>query len=183
MRNKVEKIKALGKKTIIQLAYTIINSKKPPVNIIPHDFKISVWGNKKEIIVKFIRQIRYIPKESEEMNLYYDLSVNVISKLIDPIDFWGNDSFYQASKQDIKNIEFVKKHFGLPVQGFENTIHEEDEMFYIILDNEEAYGRYYIDKITGEEAIGSIQGSYLPKPLPERTSKNIKEDPLIEITE
>ena len=182
MINKLDKIKYKGKTSIIQLAFHILESRKYPLSFTSSDFEISVWANKKEILVKFKRLIKYIPKNIEESDYIYDLSVNVITKELDPIDTWGPDSFYIPSEQDAKNIEFVKKYFGLPIQGFENKVYEEEDMYCINTENEVAFGKYYIDKNTGEEAMPPMQGSYILKPFQETSEEEFDKDPWIEIT-
>lgn len=183
MINKTKKIKALGKSKIIELAFNLIESKFPGLKIIPEDFEITVWANSKEVIVKFRRRVRYYPMNKKEQDFTYDLSVNLISKEIDPIESWGIDEFYIPTEDDLKNIKFVKESYGFPQQGFNISIYENEDSYHISVTNEVAYGKYYIDKITGKETIGSIQGSYIPKPFPDIAEGEIDKDPLIEIKE
>ena len=183
MINKTKKIKALGKSKIIELAFNLIESKFPGLKIIPEDFEITVWANSKEVIVKFRRRVRYYPMNKKEQDFTYDLSVNLISKEIDPIESWGIDEFYIPTEDDLKNIKFVKESFGFPEQGFNISISEKEDSYYIGVTNKVAYGKYYIDKITGKETTGSIQGSYIPRPQADFDKRNVDTDPLTEITE
>lgn len=179
MSNKTKKIKALGKSMIIESGFNLIESRFRVLKIIPEDFEITVWANSKEVIVKFRRHVRYYTMNTKEQDFTYDLAVNLISKKIDPIDFWGIEEFYIPTEDDLKNINFVKESFGLPQQGFNISIHEEKDHYFINLDNEQAYGKYYIDKITGEEKRGSLQGSYIPMPFPDIDERD--KDSLTEI--
>ena len=181
MKNKTKKIIALGKASIIETAYNIIEQKLLTIKIIPEDYEITVWANQKELIVKFRRRIRYYPMNKEKSGFDYDLSVNLINKEINPIDIWGIEKFYIPTEEDIRNVKFVKESFGFPQQGFDINIHEEKDHYFISLDNEQAYGKYYIDKISGEEKPGSIQGSYIPRPFSDFDEAD--KDPLKEIKE
>jgi hypothetical protein len=181
MNNNIEEIKALGKTAIIQLSSIILENECPQLNIRSSDFKITVWASKKEILVKYKRLIRYVPLNKEENNYIYDFSVNVISQKVPQVEFLGMDSLFIPTKEDLKNIEFVKKSFGLPYQGFDNTIYEKEDAYHICVDNDVAFGKYFIDKISGKETMAPMQGSYAPMPIPPRSKDETDSDPLIEI--
>ncbi len=180
MSNTYKKTRELGKDSIIQMAYSIVDKKFPAIKVIPSDFEITAWANKSTILVKFRRLIRYIPDGKEEGDFIYDFSVDVINNEISPFDSWGADTFYVPSELDTENIEFVIKAFNLPVDGFINSVYENPDKYVIDLNNEVAFGRYYIDKVTGKEAENSFQGSYVPKPAPDFPGE-IDKDPLIEL--
>lgn len=180
MENKIEKAKALGKDSIIRTANNIIENKYPNLNVNLSDFEIKAWSNKENIIVKFKRLIKFIPLSNEQSDFEYDLSINIETKEIAPIDTWGINNFYIPTEEDLKKIQFVKEAFNLPHSGFDNEVLEKADFYVINLDNDVSYGRYRIDKVTGEELINSIQGSYVPNPNPDNI---IEVDPLIEIKE
>jgi len=180
MGNKIEKAKALGRDSIVKAAINIIKNKYPTLKINLSDFEITAWSNKKNILANFKRLIKFSPLGSEHANFDYDLSINIETKEVSPIDTWGINNFYIPTEEDIQKIKFVKKAFNLPISGFDNAVIEKADMYVINLENEISYGRYHIDKVTGEELIGSIQGSYVPNPNPDN---GIEEYPLIEIKE
>ncbi len=167
-----------GKKAIVAYAFTILKEKAPTLKINPKDYEITVWANKTNTFVKFRRRIKYYPKNKQE-KVVYDFSVNIITQ---ETGIWSIDDFYTPTKQDLKNIEFVKKHAPLPSSDqFEIRISETKDQFQISCTNKVAFGKYFIDKQTGKE-LPSIQGSYIPMPKPNATlSGEIEEDPLKEI--
>jgi hypothetical protein len=175
MNNDTKEIILQGKDAIIAYAFTIIKEKMPTLEVNPKNYEITVWANKKEALVKFRRRIKYYPKNNPE-GITYDFSVNIITQ---EIDIWSIDDFFIPTKQDLKNIEFVKKHAPLPSSDqFEISIRETKDQFQISCTNKVAFGKYFIDKQTGKE-LPSIQGSYIPAPKP--LSKKIEKDPLKEI--
>ncbi len=178
MDNTTKQIILKGKKTIVAHAFTIIKEKVPTLEINSKDYEITVWANKKEALVKFRRRIKYYPKNKQE-RIVYDFSVNIITQ---KTDIWSIDDFYTPTKQDLKNIEFVKKHAPLPSSDqFEIRINETKDQFQISCTNKVAFGKYFIDKQTGKE-LPSIQGSYIPMPKPNTTlSVEIDKDTLKEI--
>jgi len=178
MDSKTKEIILQGKDAIIANALDIIKEKTPLLDINPKDYKITVWANKKEVLVKFRRRIKYYPLNKQE-RVVYDFSVNIITQ---EIDIWSIDDFYTPTKQDLKNIEFVKTHAPLPSSDqFEIRISETKDQFQISCTNKVAFGKYFVDKKTGKE-LPSIQGSYTPMPPPNSTlSGEIDEDPLKEI--
>ena len=173
MDNTIKEKILQGKEAMISYAFTIIKEKVPTLDINPKDYEITVWVNKKEALVKFRRRIKYYPKKKQE-GIIYDFSVNIITQ---ETDIWSIDDFYKPTKQDIKNIEFVKKHAPLPSSDqFEIRISETKDQFQISCTNKVAFGKYFIDKQTGKE-LPSIQGSYTPMPSPNTTlSGEIDED-------
>lgn len=166
MENRVETLKSFGKDSLINLALITLKEKKLPAEISPEDYEITVWANKTEVLVKFRRLIKFIPLNHEIDDFEYNLVVNIITHKVSPFDDWFHmGEFYNPSKEEKEKIKFVKKAYGLPHNGFENVVHEYEDLYKISLDNEVAYGRYSIDKKTGAVSI-EIQGSYLPAPPP-----------------
>lgn len=178
MNNETKEIILQGKGAVIDYAFIIIKEKVPSLKINLEDYKVTVWANKKEVLVKFRRRIKYYPKNKPD-RIDYDFSVNIIAQ---ETDIWSIDDFYVPTKQDLKNIEFVKKHAPLPSSDqFEIRISETKDQFQISCTNKVAFGKYFIDKQTGKE-LPSIQGSYTPMPSPNTTlSGEIDEDQLKEI--
>jgi len=175
MNNTTKEIMLQGKETIIAYAFTIIKERMPELEINPEDYEIRVWANKTEALVKFRRLINYYPINKQESRIN-DFSVNILTQ---ETDIWSVDDFHTLTKQDLENIKFVKKHYGLPpTNEFEISIYEHEDHFSINVDNEVAFGRYFIYKITGKQSP-SIQSSYIP--MPPSTSEEINEDPLKEI--
>ncbi len=174
----LKKTRALEKNKLIQQANKLIASKYSEFIFDPKLYEITTWANSKKTIVKYRRIIRFTPLNKKGENLKYDFDINLIDKRISPFDFWTFDRFYIPTTKDQEKINFVIEAFGLPRFGFNNTILEEHDMYSIYIDNEVAFGQYFIDKITGKECMGSIEGSYAPMPdFPEL----INPDPLIEI--
>ena len=182
MENNIDEIKLLGKEGIIQLAFKIIKEKELPYKINPEDYKITVWANKTEVLVKLNRLIKYVPLGSNEFDYEYNMSVNIINHKVDPFEsILYKNNFYTASKADKKNIEFLKKHTTLPYSGFENTIVETENTFEIHINNDTNIAIIYIDKTTGKELPG-LSGHNMPPPMPEMPIDG-DENILKEITE
>lgn len=179
MNQIVETLKNQGKKALILEAQKLVGDSYPKLLIDTTQFSIEVWANSRTVMVKFKRIIRYVPLGKEESNFIYDFSVDLVKARVLPFKNFGVDRFYFPTEQDQKNIEFVIEKFGLPHVGFINTILEMDTTFLIALENDVAFGRYYIDKITGLEAMPPLQGSYAPMPFPENEVQ--VDDPFIEI--
>lgn len=170
----------LSKNQLIDQANKIITSKYSQFVFDPLLYEITAWKNAKKTIVKYRRIIRFTPLDKKDENLNYDFEVNLINQNVSPFDVWGLDKFYFPTIEEQEKINFIIKSFGLPRFGFNNSIVEDPDMYRIFIDNEIAFGRYFLDKITGKECMGSIEGSYAPMPdFPEL----INADPLIEIKE
>jgi uncharacterized protein (DUF1778 family) len=168
----------LNKNQLIDYANKIIGSKYPDFVFDPLLFDITVWKNAKKTIVKHRRIIRFTPLDKKDINLTYDFEVNLTDRNVFPFDTWGFDKFYFPTIEEQEKIDFVIKAFGLPRLGFNNSIVEAPDMYCIYIDNEMAFGNYYIDKTTGKECMGAIEGSYVQAPdFPELPDA----DPLIEI--
>lgn len=162
MNTYIEDLKLKGKANAIKLAYTLIEEKQPGIIINPKDFEIKVLANSKEIVVQFRRIIRYVPLRFQAKNqIKYDITVNLIQNMISPFDDILESTFYIPTDKDLEAIAFVQKNFGIFSPDFETTVYEEDDYYAIHMENQYSYGRYKINKKTGEEEP-SIQGSYLP---------------------
>lgn len=178
--NYVKKIILKDKNTLIAKSNEIIASKYPEFVFDSLLYEITVWKNSKKTIVKYRRIIRFTPLNKKNENLQYDFEVNLTNQNISPFDYYGLEKFYFPTTEEQEKIDFVVTNFGLPLSGFDNSIIEDSDRYYINIDNDTSFGRYCIDKITGEEFMNEvIQGSYEPMPLPEL----INTDPLIEIKE
>jgi hypothetical protein len=175
----IKKNISLDKSQLISKANKIITTKYSQFIFDPLLYEITVWKNSEETIVKYRRIIRFVPLEKKDENLDYDFEVNLTNQSVSPFDFWGLDKFYFPTIEEQAKINFVIKEFRLPRLGFDNTIVEGADMYSIYIDNEVAFGEYFIDKITGKECMGSIEGSYALPDFPEL----INPDPLIEIKE
>ncbi len=167
-----------GKSRLITEANKLLEAKFPATEINYNDFEISTWANKTKVIVKYRRLIRFLSFGNEEKQFYYDLDVNLIDRSVFPMDNFSTAKFYQPNKEEKRKILFVQKHFILPVDGFINTIIETDSTYIIDLENDVAFGKYYIDKISGKEVMPPLQGSYMPVPFEEQFKSD---DPLVEI--
>lgn len=168
------------KDQLIDQANKIISSKYPEFVIDSRLYEITVWKNSEKTIVNYIRIIKFTPLDKKDENLDYDFEVNLTNREVSPFDFRGFETFYIPTTEEQEKINFVIKAFGLPRLGFNNAIVEGPEMYSIYINNETAFGEYFIDKITGKECMSFIQGSYALMPdFPEL----VDADPLIEIKE
>ncbi|UII81552.1 hypothetical protein [Flagellimonas sp. CMM7] len=176
----IKKAMDLDKNQLIDQANKIISSKYPDFVFDPLLYEITAWKNSKKITVNYRRIIRFTPFDKKDVNLTYDFEVNLTNQNILPFDTWGFDRFYFPTTQEQEKIDFVIKAFDLPRFGFNNSIVENPDMYCIYIDNEMAFGKYFISKTTGKECMGSIEGSYAQAPdHPELFDT----DPLIEIKE
>ncbi|MET7029918.1 hypothetical protein [Sediminicola luteus] len=168
------------KDQLIDQANQIISSKYPEFVIDSLLYEITVWKNSEKTIVNYRRIIKFTPLDKKDENLDYDFEVNLTHREVSPFDFRGFETFYIPTTEEQEKINFIIKAFGLPRVGFNNAIVEGPEMYSIYINNETAFGEYFIDKITGKECMGSIEGSYALIPdFPEL----VDADPLIEIKE
>lgn len=164
--NNMEHLKSKNKYELIKIALEIIKEKQPSVAIDFDDFEGTAWGNRKEIIVKFRRYIRFIPLNIDPQKRFsYDIMVNLNTNEISPFDDTFKSEFYIETDEDKKAIEFIKKNFDIFSSDFENTIYEGEEDYYIDRKNKYSFGKYIVNKKTG---IGKpeIQASYEPMPKP-----------------
>lgn len=177
-KKKIKRTMPLDKNQLINQANKIVAEKYPEFEFDSKLYEITAWKNSKKTIVKYRRIIRFTPLDKKDENLNYDFEVNLTDQSVSPFDLWGLDKFYIPTPEEQKKINFVIKEFGLPRLGFDNSIVEGPDMYSIYIDSEVAFGNYFIDKVTGKECMGSIEGSYAPMPdLPEL----VDEDPLVEI--
>jgi hypothetical protein len=170
----------LNKDQLIDQANKIMASKYSQFVLDGGIYEITAWKNSVKTIVKYRRIIRFTPLDKKGDHLTYDFEVNLTNQQVSPFDFWGFDKFYIPTTEEQEKIDFVVKAFNLSRFGFNNSIVEEADIYSILIDSEVAFGHYFINKTTGEECMGSIEGSYAPMPdFPELVQK----DPLIEIKE
>ncbi|PIB35573.1 hypothetical protein BFP72_09300 [Reichenbachiella sp. 5M10] len=170
----------LPKDSLIDLAQQTLEFQYPEFIFDTSEYEITAWANTEKTLVRYRRIIRFTPLRKKEDNLTYDFEVNLTEQSISPFDSWGMDSFYIPTPEDQEKINFVIQAFGMPRMGFNNSIIEEVDMYRINIDNDLAFGHYFIDKASGQECMGSIEGSYAQMPdFPEP----IDTDPLVEIHE
>ena len=170
----------LNKKQLINQANKIIASKYPEFSFDSELYEITAWKNSEETIVKYRRIIRFIPLDKKNENLNYDFEVNLTYQEIAPFDLFGFSKFYLPTTAEQVKIDFVAKKFGLPRLGFNNIITEDHDMYIIEVNNEVAFGKYFIDKITGNEHMGPLEGTYTQR---HAFTEFVDKDPLTEIKE
>ncbi|MGL1887695.1 MAG: hypothetical protein OCD76_14355 [Reichenbachiella sp.] len=173
---------ALGKIQLIDEANSFVGYKYPGFTFSTIEYEITTWANSKRVVVKYRRLIRFTPLGKENENLDYDFEVDLTNQNTS-FDTWGMDKFYIPTTEEQEKINFVMNAFGLPLSGFDNSIIEEADSYRINIDSEASFGRYVIDKTTGNECEGSIQGSY--EPMPDDILDDLPRfpDPLIEIVD
>ncbi|UXP31149.1 hypothetical protein N6H18_12400 [Reichenbachiella agarivorans] len=172
----------LKKDALIQLANEAIELRYPDFDFDLSDYVVTAWRNSHTVVVKYRRMIQFIPLDRKLDNLHYDIEVDLTSQHISPFDIWGMNRFYIPTSEEQANIDFVTNVFGLPHPGFIACIEEDTSVYRIYLDNEQSFGRYVIDKITGIEYEGAIEGSYEPMPR-DLDGLSSHPDPLLEIIE
>ncbi len=170
-----------NKDALVEQAFRLLESNYSEYSFDAEDYEITAWTNTEKTIVKFRRIIRFTPLDKKDENLDYDFEVNLTHQTISPFDTWGMKRFYKPTKIEQEKIDFVVDAFGMPRLGFNNSIVEDSTMYKIHIDNEVAFGHYFLDKITGEECMGSIEGSYAP--MPDDIPELVDPDPLIEIVD
>ena len=104
--NNVEKMKQLGKDSIVKLALGFMDNKIEPTN-----YDIKVLANKTSVVVSFFVPVKYVPYNTE---FFYDAVVDITNEFIsydnysNPRDYFNsNVTFYKTTKEHQKNIEFV----------------------------------------------------------------------------
>lgn len=125
--------------------------------------------------------MQFTPLNRKGDHLTYDFEVDLSSEDISPFDIWGMGKFYIPTAEEQEKIDFVNSAFNFPSTNFNNWVVEESDMYRININNDLSFGRYFIDKATGEECMGSIQGSNIP--MPDIPGLPSFPDPLIEIVE
>lgn len=113
MNTDINKIKKLNRDSIIQLGFSMVQ-KTAGSNITLKSFdKITVFANKKSVIVSFFNPIKYVPSNSV---YYYDISVDIIQKtssygpVSNPREYGSgkqNISFFVPTAESEKKILFV----------------------------------------------------------------------------
>lgn len=155
----MQQLKSKSKTELIELALEILKQKQPSLVIDADDFESTACQNSKEIIVKFRRYIRFIPLNAEQ-NQYYDISVNLITKQVFPLDSMFNFTFYLPTEDDKKKLDFIKSRTNFP-QKTENeiTITENEDHYWISNSTKNSLIKFFINKKTGFES-GLLQGKY-----------------------
>lgn len=181
MDNTTTNLKGLQKDELTNQAHQLLAGKYPDFIYDAKEYEITAWANTEKTVIIFRRIIRFTPMDRKDDNLDFDFEVDLTHQEILPFDAWGMNRFYRPTKEEQEKIDFVMNAFGMPRLGFNNSIVEDSTMYKILVDNEVAFGHYFIDKITGKECMGSIEGSYAP--MPDDLPELVESDPLIEIKE
>ncbi|MDO6761437.1 hypothetical protein Q4566_14590 [Tamlana sp. 2_MG-2023] len=170
----------LNRAELIQLANDAIALKYPDFKFDTKDYKITAWKNSEKTVVKYKRIIQFIPLGRARDNLRYDVEVDLTNQHISPFDTWGMENFYIPTREEQEKINFVVQAFGVERFSHKNSIKEDADMYVIHVSSKAAFGKYFIDKLTGKECMGAIESSYIQKPLiPNLTNV----DPMVEIRE
>lgn len=169
------------KEALIQLANEAIELKYPDFKFDTSEYAITAWANSETRIVKYRRIIQFTPLEKKNDNLRYNFEVDLTNTAISPFDTWGMERFYIPTSEEQAKIDFVVQAFGLTRFGnYNNSIVEDADMYCIHVSNKAAFGKYFIDKETGKECMGSIESSYSQIPC---IPGVVNPDPLVEIQE
>ena len=154
----IEELNTKNKSELVEIALQIIKEKYPEIIVKPSEFDSRVWKNEYNIVtVVFRRVIRYVSKETTFTN--YDITVNLISKEITPLDT-DKASLYQPSKKEENSIAELKKKGFLSneiLPEIEYTITENDVYYLISCFND----FHHIDK----KLITNTEHPYLSKSL------------------
>jgi hypothetical protein len=169
------------KEDLVQMAFNLIIKEQPNVTFDVRDFEITAWKNNRGVLVKFRRIIKFFPlKMATDQAIDFDITVNLTNDKILPFDNIISTAFYVPTETDLKSLLFIKEKFGFFSSNFENTIREGENDYFIDCENEFSYGKYILNKKTGE--LGpALQGSYMPVPF--LIDDKDKADFLIEIKE
>lgn len=144
----IDQITSQGKEAIVHMAHDIIEEKIPSLVIQPEDYEITVWGNEKEVEVRFKRLIRY---KQKDVHYRYDLTVAIQSRKIAPFDGWGYAAnFFIPNQSQKETIVYLTKLMDLPVLGMENEIYEDEENYYVTFYSKGGHSTHTINKKTGE---------------------------------
>ncbi len=181
MKHQINQLTTVDKKTIINSAKDILKQKYPDLHFNACDFDISAWNNDAELITIFKRNIRFVPLHALESDFQYNLTVNVTTQEIYPLDIWGITRFYMPTEAEAKKIGFISHKFNLPFSGFDNTLVEKEDCYEVYINNDMAYSIYYLDKTTGKEIKESLMGSYYQDPK-HVLVEEIDEEALLKIT-
>lgn len=155
----MENLKSKSKLELIEIAFEILKEKQPSLVINPGDFESTTWGNSKEIIVKFRRYIRFVSINSNPYQ-QYDISINLITKQILPIDSIFDFAFYKPTEEDKKKVDFVNKKTNFQKQpNSEITITENEDHYWISNNSKTSLSKFFISKETGFKS-GLIEGAY-----------------------
>lgn len=170
----------LQKEALILMANEAIELKYPDFKFDKSEYAITAWANSEITIVKYRRIIQFTPLDKKDDNLRYDFEVDLTNTSISPFDTWGMERFYIPTSKEQAKIDFVIDAFGLNRFGFNNSIVESADMYCIHISNKAAFGKYFLDKETGKECMGSIESSYSQEPC---IPGLVNPDPLVEIRE
>lgn len=162
METDIEEIKAKGREAIVQMAFDQIKEKKPEWEILPQDYEITVWANKKEVIVKFRRLIRYVPKGK---HYTYNFSIVIFSKEAPFFNTWYKNNFFVPTQEQKDTIAYLTELIGLPYQHMDNSISEDEENYYVSMTSKTAFSHHIINKKTGER-LEPLEGTYAVLPPP-----------------
>jgi hypothetical protein len=132
-----------NKTKIEEVATGILKDKYPNLKLNGDDFEMVILANYKDLIVKYRRFIRFNKWNKKTV---YDLSVNIITKEVFPLDTADN-LFYEPSSSDKKAIKTVQNNLTLERNSYaEHTISENEDYFWIASLNKDSMKKYIIDR-------------------------------------
>ncbi len=183
--NNIDRIKSQGKQRNINIALKLLTKRYPDLQLELDDFDITVMANGKEAFVKLNRKFQFVPLAIQREdpfgathNYEHDLSINLVTEEILPLDIWDLKIFYVANAQEREKIAFIAKHVSLP-QGFEHRVVESADHYTIHSSNNSCFSISEVNKKTGELLHDSIVNGHIePDPF-----KSVNYDPFEEITE
>ena len=178
MTKTIDSLKALGKTTLIQKAITIIDTNYPELQIESQDYNITVWSNRKDVLVNFQSLIQFSPL-GNETTFDYNLIVNLLNNDVNNFDLFSTDRYYVPTTEERKTINKVKQLVDFQ-SDFINEVKETENTYRIYISNDSYFYSYEIDKITGEKLLDTeIQGNWEPDPDLDDHKSN--PDPLLEM--
>lgn len=136
------------------------------VELNPKDYHISVWEKGEDIDVKFDCKVNFTPCKSESKQPISNFTIRVNENEISAYIQQKITSLIEHIQKHKKEIVHIASIFKFPSGNFITTIHEEEDYYQIDISNDVAFGKYWIDKVTGKEVMGSIESSYAIDPHP-----------------
>jgi len=197
-REKLEDFIKLGREKLIDLSLKIINKEiwaKPEIN--EKDFhQIIVKSSQKRVVVLFERNLIYVPIDQ---SFFYNIEVEFPSEKINQSELHSGknvkntgftDTFYRFNVKDQKQIDLVSKVEDPSMIMGKIVVYEDDKVFLINEGPKDpskggGYYKYSIDKKTGEQLQGVLNGHYVPfqRPMIDLNELDIEEEKFNYITE
>lgn len=205
IKKEVERLKTLGKDSLVNLAWNKFNQSKSAKYIITKDeFDYTrVLASDKRVIVSFERNVFYVPLYSQ---FYYNLQVEfpsgkITKENLESNDHGKDDNYHPKSNADLftdaylyipdsddsKNISLVLRAIGLDHLDKTNnwsskiTIKEREHSFWVesMAGSYETGGGksiYEVEKETGEMVVPPLTGVHImDPPLPPANDNKTKE--------